>query len=120
LNSNDPHFERWGKRGITICDEWKDDFQSFYDWSMSHGYSDDLTIDRINNDGNYEPSNCRWVSVAEQARNKRTSVIISYKGKTQTAAQWAKELRTGHDTIRQRFHKGWTTEECLFGKKVMS
>ena len=71
FNQNDPHFERWGGRGITMCDEWKNDLKSFHDWSMSHGYSDDLTIDRIDNDGNYEPSNCRWTTAKEQNWNKR-------------------------------------------------
>lgn len=65
------HYKHYGGRGIIICDEWKNDFQAFYDWAMSHGYSDSLTIDRINNDGNYEPSNCRWATNSEQQLNKR-------------------------------------------------
>ena len=119
INPNDPHFERYGGRGITICDEWKNDFKAFYDWSMSHGYADNLTIDRIDNNGNYCPSNCRWVTVKVQNQNrrKRNVISITYNGETKSATEWARELNLGHDTIRQRYHKGWTPEQCLFGKK---
>ena len=69
-------YSNYGARGITVCDEWKNDFKSFYDWSMENGYSDDLTIDRIDNDGNYEPSNCRWITRKEQTRNRSITKTI--------------------------------------------
>ena len=115
-NSNTPNYKRYGARGITMCDEWKDNFQTFYDWAMSHGYSDELTIDRIDNNGNYEPSNCRWITVKEQNRNKRNVKFITYGGKTQTIPEWTKELHLGKETIRERLKRGYTDYEALFGR----
>ena len=99
-----------------MCDEWKDNFQTFYDWAMSHGYSDELTIDRIDNNGNYEPSNCRWITVKEQNRNKRNVRFITYGGKTQTIPEWTKELHLGKETIRERLKRGYTDYGALFGR----
>lgn len=118
-NPNDPHYDRWGKRGITMCDEWKNDFQAFYDWSMANGYSDDLTIERKDNDRGYSPDNCHYVTVAEQNQNKRNVILLTFDGETLSTAEWARRLGLGKNTITTRYHKGWSTEECLFGKKVM-
>ena len=101
-----------------MCEEWRHNFKSFYDWSMSHGYTDELTIDRIDCSGNYEPSNCRWVTIAENNRNKPNVRYITFNGKTQTIGQWTKELGLGKETIRERLKKGWSEEEALYGKRV--
>lgn len=85
-------YKSYGGRGITMCDEWLNDFKAFYDWSMVNGYSEKLTIDRIDVDGNYEPSNCRWATLKEQDNNKRLDKLYTYNGKTMSARDWCKEI----------------------------
>lgn len=115
-NVNDTHYKRWGAKGVVMCDEWRNDFKAFYDWAMSHGYSDELTIDRIDNNKGYEPTNCRWVTLAENNRNKPHVKYITHNGKTQTIGQWTKELGLGKETIRERLKRGWTETEALMGR----
>lgn len=113
-NENNKHYKDYGGRDITMCESWKDSFESFRDWAVENGYSDELSIDRIDVDGNYEPSNCRWATEKEQANNKRNNRLLTYEGKTQTMAQWADELGFSYHTIVSRLCTyGWTVEEAL-------
>lgn len=109
-------YKNYGGRGITICDEWLDDFGAFYDWAMNNGYRDDLTIDRIDANGNYEPSNCRWITNVEQQNNKTNNVLLTYNGETKTAMQWSNELNINIHTIYTRHSRKWSDKECLFGR----
>lgn len=115
-NKNSKCYSRYGGRGITVCDEWRNSFEAFRDWALSNGYSDDLTIDRIENNGNYEPSNCRWTDVETQANNKRCNRLITYNNKTHTIAQWSNITGIPYDRIRRRMDNGWTPERTLTTK----
>ena len=112
-NKKDEHFKDYGERGIVVCDEWKDDFQAFYDWSMSHGYADNLTIDRIDVNGNYEPSNCRWVTQKEQSNNKRTTPFVTFNGVTKTLFEWSEITGIKYQTLFYRYKVGKTPAEIL-------
>lgn len=114
FNKNNNKFKNYGGRGILICDEWKNDFKAFYDWAMANGYQDDLTIDRIDNNGNYEPLNCRWVSQKVQQNNKSNSYFIEYNGKSLTLSQWAELYGLNYSTVKSRLSYGWTIEKALF------
>lgn len=109
-------YERYGARGIKVCKEWLNDFVAFYNWAMSNGYKKNLTIDRIDNNGNYEPSNCRWATIEQQANNKRSSCWLEYKGERKTIAQWASSLNISEIAIRHRIDRGWTIERTLTEK----
>lgn len=106
-------FAYYGGRGITVCDEWNDSFQAFYDWAISNGYGEGLSIDRIDVDGNYEPSNCRWVSKNIQANNTRKNVSIEYNGESHTIAEWAKLLGIKYGTLHKRLEEGWSAEDAF-------
>lgn len=107
-------YYRYGARGIFICDEWKNDFMSFYNWSMSNGYADNLTIDRIDVNGNYEPCNCRWATYTEQANNRRNNIIVTYNNETRTLKQWCGFLGVNYKLVWERMKKyNKTFEEAI-------
>lgn len=111
-NPNNKAYKNYGGRGITICPEWME-FQPFYDWSMANGYADNLTIDRINVNGNYEPSNCQWITKKEQNNNKRNNHLIEYNGETKTIAQWAEIAGLKRRVLTQRISSGWDIEKAM-------
>ncbi len=110
----DKHYNDYGGRGIIVCDEWKNDFKAFYDWSIGNGWFKRLTLDRIDNNGNYEPGNCRFVSAREQANNRRSSRLVEYEGKVYTLAEAVRLYgKSEYTTIRVRLNKGWNVKEAL-------
>jgi hypothetical protein len=110
-------YDRYGGRGIKVCDEWLRDFQSFFDWSLTHGYQDDLTIDRLDKDGDYSPENCRWADLVTQANNRANNHYITYQGETKTMMEWSKELNINYSTLRRRINAGWDVEKA-FGRPI--
>ena len=112
-NPKNPRYSSYGGRGVSICEEWKHSFDTFKEWALRHGYDDALSIDRIDNDGNYEPSNCRWISNREQQRNKRTNLFYTIGNETKTLTEWCEQYGVGFNTIKGRLGKGWGILEAL-------
>lgn len=111
-NKNNPDYHNYGGRGIVICDKWRESFTAFYA-DMGPKPFPEATIDRIDNDGNYEPSNCRWASPMEQGANMRKNRWITYNGETLHVRAWARKLGIPHCTILQRLNRGWTADQIL-------
>lgn len=101
-NEKNLRYKDYGGRGIKVCNEWRNDFQTFYDWAMSNGYSDDLTIDRIDNNGNYEPSNCRWITTKEQNNNSRRCHVVEWDGEKHNITEWSKILGIPRHVLSNR------------------
>lgn len=101
-NPNSNCFHSYGGRGIKICDEWIDDFNNFKEWALSNGYKRELSIDRIDTNGNYEPNNCRWVTMQEQQNNRRNNRLVTIDGETHTVTEWARMLNLNPNSVCKR------------------
>lgn len=113
-NPNTKSYKIYGAEGKKVCDEWLHDFQAFYDWAMANGYREDLTIERIDGTKGYSPDNCRWATRTEQMNNIRNNKYLTYNGKTQTRAQWAREMNINYHTLIYRLDElNWDTEKAL-------
>lgn len=114
INANCELYKDYGGRGITICEEWCNSFDAFHAWAKSNGYSDELTIDRIDNGKGYSPQNCRWATMKQQGINRRSNINITFLGRTQTLMEWCDELGLPYKTIHYRIKKlGWDAEKAL-------
>lgn len=112
-NKNNKAYKYYGARGIKICDEWLKDFINFYNWAINNGYKEDLSIDRINVDGNYEPNNCKWSTFQEQISNRTNTVKIEYNNIIKPLTEWARQYKIPITTLRSRLDRGWTVERAL-------
>lgn len=112
LNPKNHAYKYYGGRGIHVYKDWLD-FPTFYDWAMANGYQKNLTIDRIDSNGNYEPSNCRWMPLKEQNNNKTSSHKITFRSETKTLRDWAKDEGLNYSTLHGRLQRGWTVAEAL-------
>lgn len=106
-------FKYYGGKGIKVCDEWLNSYECFKEWAFANGYSDELTLDRKDSIKNYEPSNCRWVSMKEQSNNKGCNVMITHNGETHTLKQWSEILGVNYYTMHKRYKRGKTPAEIL-------
>jgi hypothetical protein len=112
-NKDHTSYKYYGGKGITVCAEWQE-FEPFYEWAIGSGYSDNLTIDRIDNNDNYKPQNCRWVTPKEQANNRSTNRCITFNGEAKTVAEWADGLGISFQSLDARLRSGnWSVEEAL-------
>lgn len=105
-------YKDYGGRGILVCDEWHD-YNTFKSWALNNGYTNTLTLDRIDVDGNYTPGNCRWTTYKVQANNTRTNRMLTYNGETHTMSEWADLTGMPYQRLNTRIYLGWSVERAL-------
>lgn len=113
FNTKVREYHQYGGRGITMLEEWRLSFTVFYEWAISTGYNDSLSIDRIDVNGSYVPENCRWATTMEQSRNRRNSRLYTYNGVTRNSVDWATLFGISVQVLNQRIKLGWTMEKAL-------
>lgn len=116
-NSKKPDYKYYGARGIKVCTEWLASYSNFKEWAVANGYSEGLTIDRIDVNGDYCPANCRWVTQKEQCNNKRSNHYITYNGYTKTLSEWAETLGLPYGRLKDRLDKCEMPLEAAFSKQ---
>lgn len=114
-NPANKSFDVYGARGIKICKEWREDYLKFLAWSIEHGYAKGLWIDRRDSNGNYEPSNCRWLTPKEQQNNRRNNIAVFAFGEIKTISQWADDSRcvVKRKSLERRLYRGWDAERAI-------
>lgn len=113
-NPNEAAFPRYGGRGVKVCVEWRQKFEAFRDWAHLNGYADNLTIDRIDGGGDYDPANCRWATYAQQNRNYSRNRPIEYQGRMVLVCDLAVEVGLPQDILKNRiFRYGWSVERAV-------
>ena len=113
-NEKNKKYKLYGARGITVCDEWKNNYIAFREWALSHGYAEGLTLDRKNVEGNYCPENCRWVTQKIQQRNRRNNRLIEYKGQRKLLLEWCEEFNLPFKTVQARLRVlKWSIDKAL-------
>lgn len=116
VRCNNPKCKRYpnyGGRGIKVCEEWDKNSMAFIDWALKNGYNENLTIDRIDVDGDYEPNNCRWIDMQEQQNNRTNNRVIEFNGEKHTVKQWSRITGIHNDTLLYRLKRGWSIERTL-------
>lgn len=112
-NPSDISYKRYGGRGITFYPEWISDYHAFKNWALSNGYQEHLTLDRIDPNKGYSPDNCRWVTIREQANNRRTNVLYTIDGETKTLAEWCRTFKQPANRVKARIRHGWNVKDAL-------
>lgn len=119
-NSKSASYHNYGGRGIKMCDEWYRDYASFREYALANGYAENLTIDRIDVNGDYCPENCRWITWMEQCNNKRENIKITYNDETHTVAEWSRITGLAAQKIAYRFKRGFPLDVVFSQKRLAS